>query len=77
MSKAEEDVTHPNVKTLTVPETQALADRLLSRSLSQLFGLRRRCGATYAWRPGRSGPCSARSIVWPPSVMIELASFAT
>jgi hypothetical protein len=37
MSKAKEDVTHPNVKTLTVPETQALADRLFSRSQSTLF----------------------------------------
>jgi hypothetical protein len=37
MSKAEEDVTHPNVKTLTVPEAQALADRIFSRSLSTLF----------------------------------------
>jgi hypothetical protein len=37
MSKAEDDVTHPNVKTLTVIEAQALADRLLSRSLSTLF----------------------------------------
>jgi hypothetical protein len=37
MSKAEEDVTHPNVKTLTVIEAQALADRLYSRSLSTLF----------------------------------------
>jgi hypothetical protein len=37
MSKAEEDVTHPNVKTLTVPEAQALADRLFSRSQSALF----------------------------------------
>jgi hypothetical protein len=37
MLKAEEDVTHPNVKTLTVPEAQALADRLYSRSLSTLF----------------------------------------
>jgi len=27
----------PNVQTLTVPEAQALADRLLSRSLSTLF----------------------------------------
>jgi hypothetical protein len=37
MSKAEGDVTHPNVKTLTVPEATALADRLFSRSQSQLF----------------------------------------
>ncbi|HKD30900.1 MAG TPA: hypothetical protein VKC66_33955 [Xanthobacteraceae bacterium] len=37
MSKAEGDVTHPNVKILTVPEAQALADRLFSRSQSTLF----------------------------------------
>ena len=37
MSKAEGDVTHPNVKTLTVPEATALADRLFSRSQSTLF----------------------------------------
>jgi len=37
MSKADEDVTFPNVKTLTVPEAEALADRLFSRSQSSLF----------------------------------------
>lgn len=37
MSKADEDVTFPNVKTLTVPQAQALADRLFSRSQSTLF----------------------------------------
>jgi hypothetical protein len=34
---ATDETTHPNVKTLSVPEAQALADRLLSRSLSTLF----------------------------------------
>jgi len=37
MPKAEEDVTHPNVKTLSVAEATALCDRLYSRSLSTLF----------------------------------------
>ncbi len=31
------ETNHPNVKTLSVPEAQALADRLYSRSLSTLF----------------------------------------
>ena len=34
---AEEQTIPPTVQTLTVPEAQALADRLLSRSLSALF----------------------------------------
>jgi hypothetical protein len=34
---ATDETIHPNVKTLSVPEAQALADRLLSRSLSTLF----------------------------------------
>ena len=34
---ADNETNHPNVKTLSVPEAQALADRLLSRSLSALF----------------------------------------
>ena len=34
---AETDVIPPNVQALSVPEAQALADRLLSRSLSALF----------------------------------------
>ena len=37
MAKADDDVIHPNVKTLTVPEAQALADRLFSRSQSTMF----------------------------------------
>jgi hypothetical protein len=37
MAKAEQNVTNPNVKFLTVPEAQALADRLFSRSKSTLF----------------------------------------
>jgi hypothetical protein len=37
MSKANEDVSHPNVKTLTVTEAQALCDRLYSGSQSSLF----------------------------------------
>jgi hypothetical protein len=34
---AEHETISPNVTTLTVPEAQALADRLFSRSLSTLF----------------------------------------
>jgi hypothetical protein len=35
--KADEDVTFPHVHKLTVPEAQALAERLLFRSRSTLF----------------------------------------
>jgi hypothetical protein len=37
MAKAESESIPPNVKALTVPEAQALADRLFSRSQSTLF----------------------------------------
>jgi hypothetical protein len=37
MPKAEGDVTHPNVKTLSVGEANHLADRLFSRSVSKMF----------------------------------------
>jgi hypothetical protein len=34
---ATDEINHPNIKTLSVPEAQALADRLYARSLSTLF----------------------------------------
>jgi len=34
---ATDDANHPNVKTLSVNEAQALADRVYSRSVSRLF----------------------------------------
>ena len=37
MSQAKDESTFPSVKTLTVAEAQALADRLFSRSQSSLF----------------------------------------